>query len=630
MRQPRHASTLASQALTVTDPANQFDPEKGAVARAQPSRFGFMFPELQTKKDLLPEGPETLRALVKLGKTMIDTETGNKTFDSTIPSIYTYFGQFIVHDLTFDSKPLRLFEEDVESLKPFSREEIDAIENRRSGLLNLESVYGPMFDDNKSCPVPRAGDKMRVEIAANGQVPGTDLPRAVLPPHKAQIADHRNDRNLLISQLHLAFLNAHNVVVNDHASYDEAQILLRRRYQQLVINDFLPRVVNAKDIQWASKNRIFNPPWKKFFIPVEFSAAAFRFGHAMVRSTYFYNAVRKMVRLPDLEMPEALSGYHHLITDWLVDWTPFLSDGVNLARNLAPRVVEPIAEFLDHSSPAPTNGGPPKRPILSLSVIDLLRGYLFRLPTGQAVARRLGVTPMTDDQLIEVAAAVSTEQAAVLKETGLLQHTPLWYYVLAEAAHSQHGNGNRLGPIGGRLVASVLLEAAARSRAALPKEEGWDPILGKQNNFNLGELLRHAKVSAPQKKASENARTRALGFATPNIKKGEPSMTIDDNIKEVRDKIRKERIEKQNNPAATTPFSDEVQSKATRAILGGPADYVTYMKLFAKTDAELARLIPTDGTTDEPRQRARAYLVRNGMCGHGTGELLLDNVAGQL
>lgn len=106
-------------------------------------------------------------------------------------------------------------------------------------------------------------------------------------------------------------------------------------------------------------------------------------------------------------------------------------------------------------------------------------------------------------------------------------------------------------------------------------------------------------------------------------------MAIDDNILEVRDKMRAERIAFQNDPATPTPVSDDVQSKATKAILGGVADYVTYMQLFAKNDAELARLIPTDGTTDEVRQKARAYLVRNGMCGHGTGELLVDNVIGR-
>lgn len=502
MRQPRHASTLVSEALNVPDPADQEAPEQGTVKCPTPGRFGFMFPKLQTKEALLPEGPETIRALVKLGKTMIDKDKENPNFDSTIPSIYTYFGQFIVHDLTFDPKTaLRLFEEDVESLKPFSVEEINGLENPRRGLLDLDSVYGPILDNDKCYPVPRVGDRMRVELAADARVLGTDLPRAVLPPHKAQIGDHRNDENLVISQMHLAFLNAHNLLVSAHASFQKAQIFVRRRYQQLVINDYLPKVVAKADIEWAVKNRIFNPPAAKYFMPVEFSAGAFRFGHAMVRSEYFYSAVRKTVRLQELFTPSALGGYHHLNTDWLIDWIPFLAEGPNpnLARNLAPRIVEPIAEFLPQGITVSENGGPPKRPILSMAVIDLVRGYLFRLPTGQAVAKWLGVTPMTDEQLIEVAAAVSHEQAAVLKETGLLEKTPLWYYVLAEAAHPKHGNGNRLGPVGGRVVASVLLEAASRSHAVLPQEEGWDPTLGTEENFDVGELLRHAKVNLKNK-----------------------------------------------------------------------------------------------------------------------------------
>ena len=492
--QPRHASTLVSQALNVPDPADQPAPEEGSIECPQPSRFGFLFPELQTDEALLPEGRETIKALVALGKTMIDKQPLDKAFDTTIPSIYTYFGQFIVHDLTFDSMNLRLFEDDVENLNPFSSQEINAVANPRRGLLDLDSVYGPILENNRCYRVPRNGEGMRVEIAASSDRAGTDLPRREQSPYKALIGDHRNDENLIISQLHLAFLNAHNFLVRAGASYERAKELLQRRYQYLVINDFLPRVVDAKDIAWSGANRIF-PPGNEYFIPVEFAVGAFRFGHAMVRSEYLFNAQRKTVRLYELFTMTAIGGYHHLLNDWLINWDHFLPGGVNVARNLAPRLVEPLAEFLVQGITVPANGGRPRRPILSLAVIDLIRGYLFRLPTGQAVAHRLGLLPMTDTELEEVATAVSTEQAKVLRDTGLLKRTPLWYYVLAEAAHPKHGNGNRLGPVGGRLVASVLLEAAMRSQAALPSADGWDPILGNAHNFNLGEVLRRADIN---------------------------------------------------------------------------------------------------------------------------------------
>ena len=141
----------------------------------------------------------------------------------------------------------------------------------------------------------------------------------------------------------------------------------------------------------------------------------------------------------------------------------------------------------------PIGNGQVKKPILSLAVVDLLRGYLFRLPQAQFVAPRLGTTFLPAAEIEKVAEAVSPDQATVLRESGLSSHTPLWYYILAEAAHPDLGNGHRLGPVGGRLLAAVLLEAQRRSTDEL-KEDGWDPILGEEKGFNLAELLAHARI----------------------------------------------------------------------------------------------------------------------------------------
>ena len=492
--QPRHASTLLSQALELPDPADQPGPPGEDIECPPPGRFGFMFPNLQNQNEefLLPTGPETVKALVSLGKTMIDKEPSNPAFDTQIPSVYTYFGQFIVHDMTFDpTAAIRLFHESVDSKKPLSENEITALQNPRSGLLDLDSVYGPILENEKCTRVPvRPNGTMKVESAGEGNVPGTDLPRGSIPPFKARISDARNDENLVLSQLHLAFLRAHNVVVKAGASFEKAQAMVLRRYRRLVTQDFLPRFVDEADIKWVQENKIFNPAENEYFLPVEFSAAAFRFGHALIRSKYLYNTFRKTVELRELFMMKILHDYSHILEDWVIDWKEFLPGGVNVGRNLAPRLVEPLAEFLTSDEPA----GGKQKPILSLAVIDLIRGYLLRLPQAQFVAKELDVDPLPAAEIEKVAAEVSADQVKALQESGFSSHTPLWYYIMAEAGHPDLGKGQRLGPVGGRLLAAVLLEAERRSTNPVAMEDGWDPILGEENGFDLAVLIDHAKI----------------------------------------------------------------------------------------------------------------------------------------
>ena len=78
----------------------------------------------------------------------------------------------------------------------------------------------------------------------------------------------------------------------------------------------------------------------------------------------------------------------------------------------------------------------------SLAVRDLQRGQGVRLPSGEAVARYVGIVPLTTEQ---VGIASSSWQG----------ETPLWYYILREA--DAYTGGHRLGPVGGRIVAEVLV-----------------------------------------------------------------------------------------------------------------------------------------------------------------------------
>lgn len=106
-------------------------------------------------------------------------------------------------------------------------------------------------------------------------------------------------------------------------------------------------------------------------------------------------------------------------------------------------------------------------------------------------------------------------------------------------------------------------------------------------------------------------------------------MTVRDNIQTLMTRIEEEREATEDSSSGT---ADRIQELAMKAIIGGPAEWVDYMSIYALPDKpeQLARLIPTDGTTDADRQKARAYLVANGTCGAGTTGRLIENVTDRL
>jgi hypothetical protein len=109
----------------------------------------------------------------------------------------------------------------------------------------------------------------------------------------------------------------------------------------------------------------------------------------------------------------------------------------------------------------------------SLAVRDLLRGETTELPSGEAVARLMGVPPLTPDEL----------------EQSWPNGTPLWFYILKEAEH--RGGGDRLGAVGGRIVAEVLIGLLRADPASyLSMEPDWKPILPAAGpDFGPADLL---------------------------------------------------------------------------------------------------------------------------------------------
>jgi nucleoid-associated protein YgaU len=501
-----------------------------AAAPTDVQDFDLLFSSLQDDPaNLLPESTDTVRHLKDLGRSMLDPGTADPAADpgdADLPAAYTYFGQFVDHDITFEVQPADLPPTQSasiavlldENMTPLSLEHIrNALRNFRTATVDLDSVYG--------LPAPRDpanGAKLLLGTVApvaaagipNERPPGkgddNDLPREpsgddILHDRAALIGDPRNDENLIVAQLHVAFLKAHNALVDQGRTFAEARRVLRQHHQHIVIHDFLKRVVAdpaiVDDIV-EHGNRWYDALAEPFFMPLEFAVAAYRFGHTMVRDVYDFNLNFNTSGPPAIPATLSLlftftalsgtTGFGNTDTvpeNWIIQWENFVEiDGTvrNRARKLDTKLADNLFKLhnLRGDIEAPDDAA-------RLAVRNLLRGYRLRLPTGQAIANLLGLPVLKPDEL--EAATASPEQVQVLRDAGFLERTPLWYYLLAEA---KAGGGLRLGPVGSTIVAEVLIGLVRRSDDSILRLPGWVPSLPSAvpGRFELADLLRFAGV----------------------------------------------------------------------------------------------------------------------------------------
>lgn len=470
--------------------------------------FGFLFRELQDDpKNMLRERRATRDALVELGRTMQDAGGPGGGGNSTIPAAYTYFGQFVDHDITLDLVSAELPDLVDPDLAPLPLAQIRRrIRNARTATLELDSVYGGL--------APRDDAKMRIgKVSPSGNRPPNkddfnDLPRRRRRPNdptrdrEALIGDPRNDENLIVAQLHVALLRAHNRLVNQGEEFGGARRLLRRHYQHIVLHDFLKKIADPQIVdETIAQNRVYTPGEDRLFMPLEFSVAAYRFGHSMVRDRYNFNVNFQPATLGELFTFTALSGqlgeeFDTLPEVWIIQWEKFVDVGepFNRTRSIDTKLVEPLFTLPD------LQGRPRQGDRARLAVRNLLRGYLLRLPTGQAVAHALrqelqgvrNIPVLTAEQIKN--GAQSSQQAQVLQQAGFLERTPLWYYILAEAAILEEGE--RLGPVGSTIVAEVLVGLVRRSENSILDMDNWQPTLPstQPGTFTLTDLLKFARV----------------------------------------------------------------------------------------------------------------------------------------
>jgi hypothetical protein len=441
-----------------------------------------------------------------------EENTGPDAKHPVISAGYTYLGQFIDHDLTFDPASSLQKENDPNALVDF-----------RTPRFDLDCIYGRGPDDQPYL-YEDGGVRMLLgrPLTGNPSDPKTrDLPRnsPASGPKRALIGDPRNDENVIVSQLQSVFLRFHNRVVDEvqgtHIGFQDIQRLVRWHYQWVVLYDFLPTIIGRERLEsilphlkkhttvLQDKPNLQFYKWRNEpFIPVEFSVAAYRFGHSMVRPIYRLNTAlpdRQMIFSVDPNVP-SLTGFKEFPSNWAIEWRLFFDFGNDVDPHSKDRI-QP-AYKIDSSLVNPLGNLPPSiaSQIPSLAERNLLRGLRMGLPSGQAVARAMGVPVVPDDQL-RVGKANEDDHDTNPHITDISpafrNNAPLWYYILAESQQVFKNNKTpiRLGPVGGRIVGEVFVGLMLGDKHSfLNQNPLWQPLPGfmKNGKFGIAELINQA------------------------------------------------------------------------------------------------------------------------------------------
>jgi len=429
---------------------------------------------------------------------------------SQIPAGFTYLGQFVDHDLTFDKTKVMLGEH----VSPAE------LLQARSPSLDLDSLYGAGPTDPRSAKF-YAADGLHLkmgETLAAGDIAGKegfDLRRGAgttaAAKRRAIIPDPRNDENLVVAQTHLAFIRFHNRVVDTLPAsvpaaqrFAQARELVTKHYQWMLRTDYLPRIC-ARGVV----NDVFNNGRKAFEVgatptdvptmPIEFSVAAFRLGHSMIRRAYNWNKI-----FDDgsgtLDLLFTFSGGSgnffgepRLPSNWIADFRrlyDFKEAGrdnlavpetkFNRAMRIDTRLAKPL-KTLPGFAPDEDN----------LAFRNLTRAKMVRLATGQQMAtflRNKGVTltKLTRAQIRDGNNGTELDGLTQAQRDALLRDTPLWFYILREAEL----NRGKLKGVGARIVAETFHRAMEGSQVSIVRDPTWRPSLGPNNTtFRMVDLL---------------------------------------------------------------------------------------------------------------------------------------------
>ncbi len=470
--------------------------------------FDRMFPDL-------PPFAADDADLEALAAAMKDPDPGDASLDNPhVPAGFTYLGQFIDHDISLDLSPLSAKIEDPTMLQNF-----------RTPGLDLDCLYGAGLGPHRFLYRQDEPKFLIGTASVSPDAEGVDIPALPNDLERSRhgvaiIGDHRNDENLIVAQTHLAFLKFHNKVVDHLAAqgtpastlFDDASKLVRWHYQWMVLHDFVERITETGIVaRILSEGRKFYRFKSVPFMPIEFAGAAYRFGHSMVREEYSHNRVFRPA--PPRLAPGSLAllfqfsglsgqingelpgGVPVLPSNWVIDWrrwyqfnTPPGTPGFEFNRS---RTLDPMLTPALHALP----GFPPGREA-NLAFRNLRRGVILGLPSGQDVAAEMqqeipSLVPLTPAEI------ATGPDGAVAQQHGFDTATPLWYYLLKEA--QVRSNGQRLGPIGARIVAEVFVGLVAGDRDSFLSLPGWAPTLPAKTagTFLMTDLLQFVGDISP-------------------------------------------------------------------------------------------------------------------------------------
>lgn len=500
------------------------------------SRYCYLLPDLAADPAVgLFAGTDEAGTLARLKAFEVSTRLPNlppSAITIALPAAYTYFGQFLNHDISAPETPDTTPElspagiigsAEPPGLAANTRADtgtiLSTVINQHHAPLMLDSLYA----DGPDSPDPEVAalyspDGKRFRLATTSRLPDAHFADLGLDPARvihasgapdiprlgevALIADRRNDGNLILSQLHLALMLAHNRAVDviDNRKTDRAECFRAARrwvtlhYHWLILNDFLPRLLSQQVLtqpltDWTPRLKASGE------VPMEFTTAAYRFGHSLVGRKYDFNGnfgqdgrMAPAATLMELfnftsqnNMAQAAGATPIQLPDhWVIEWDRLAREPVppsptETAHGRAERIDLHFApDMLNVAGEAvvPEHG--------SILFRNLMRGFHRRMPFGQDLARACGIPPMTADQLRAAmprylsTAGDDPSPAAAAERLGLIAQTPAWLYLICESDVLE--DGTRLGPTASTIIADTVVGLMRANPASLLGEAaGWHP-----------------------------------------------------------------------------------------------------------------------------------------------------------